>query len=75
MIKLIGTRKIQFCKISFHSSKFDVRSDVDFLSYKHVTPKGLLTLRFVREEGEKLRYSPSSPTQLGEQNLIKYDKS
>ena len=43
-----------------------------FSSYKNVTPKGLLTLRFVREEGEKLRYSPSSPTQLGEQNLIKF---
>ena len=26
-----------------------------FSSYKHVTPKGLLTLRFIKEEGEKLR--------------------
>ena len=70
--KELTNARYSFVKISCHSSKFDVRSDVAFLSYKHVTPKGLLTLRFVREEGEKLSYSPSSAIQLGAQNLIKY---
>ena len=56
-----------------HAASLTLDLMLPFSSYKHVTPKGLLTLRFVKEEGEKLRYSPSSPTQLGEQNLIKYE--
>jgi len=42
------------------------------VSYKNVSNKGLLTLKFSKQEnGEKLKYLPSTSTSLGGQNMIR----
>lgn len=48
-----------------------VEASPAIITYKHVSSKGLLSLKFRKVEGEKLVYSPSTATQLGGQNHIR----
>ena len=41
------------------------------VSYRNVSSKGLLTMKFTIIEGEKLRYCPSSATELGGQTDVR----